>query len=593
MKSTHAVVIIAVVWFLLGSFYYSKWEKQYHEATISWDVSGYYHYLPAIFIYKDIRQQDWMHEINTKYLPSPAFDQAVGHNDSGNKVNKYMAGQAVLYTPFFLVSHMYASISKTYPADGYSKPYQVGIWFGSLLFSILGLLLLRILLLKYFNDQIVLLTLIALGLGTHWMEYASINNAMNHGWLFTLLCILILSTIRFYKQSDWLSVLGIGTSLGLAMLVRPTEAIWIMVPLLWGMSNLKERFSILLQEWKKVIAAVIISGFLVSIQLMYWKYAAGEWIVYTYADQGFNWLHPKIWRGLMGVRIGWWIYTPLMFLAMFGWYGLYKKHQNIFWSCFVTSILAVYITLSWSHFDSGGGLGQRNLIQIYPLMAFPLAIMIDWFIKNKYGKWILFIIIGLNLYYTGWWMHQAHKGGFFQAGQTTTPYFYKVVGRFHPNKDYLKLLDTREYFDGNPKATTLLYENDFEQDTAYFSLTWPGGDQAICLNGEYQSYGPIEIPITSSSCQEWLRCEAEFMIQSREWTGWKYTQWIVQFYRGEEVIKSNVIRLQRLITEDHIRSPLFFDVKIPTEAYDRCTMTVWNATSEGQVLMDNLKVSCF
>jgi hypothetical protein len=45
--------------------------------------------------------------------------------------------------------------------------------------------------------------------------------------------------------------------------------------------------------------------------------------------------------------------------------------------------------------------------------------------------------------------------------------------------------------------------------------------------------------------------------------------------------------------DDHIRTPLYFDVKIPAESYDRCTMTLWNAESPGQVLMDDLKVSCF
>ena len=61
----------------------------------------------------------------------------------------------------------------------------------------------------------------------------------------------------------------------------------------------------------------------------------------------------------------------------------YTTTQSHFLSTFITSILAIYITLSWSHFESGGGLGQRNLIQIYPLMAFPLATIIAWFIRTQ------------------------------------------------------------------------------------------------------------------------------------------------------------------------------------------------------------------
>lgn len=586
-------MLIAILWLFLGSVYYPKWNKPLSEATISWDVSGYYHYLPAVFIYRDIRQQNWIHDINAKYLPSPAYDQAFGHHNSGNKVNKYAIGQAILYTPFFLVAHVVASISNDYPADGYSMPYQFGIWFGSLLFSLLGLVLLRKLLLKYFEDSVVLFVLIALALGTHWLDYAAITNAMNHAWLFTLLCILTLSTIRFYKKADWLSVLGIGVSLGLGVLTRPTELIWVLVPILWGLSDGKSRISFLWQNRKKVVVAVGLSGMLMSIQLIYWKYAAGEWIVYTYGEQGFNWLHPRIYKGLFGVQIGWITYTPLMMIALMGFYGLYRKQREIFWSCFLTSMLAIYITLSWSHFESGGGLGQRNLIQVYPLLAFPLAVSFDWLQQRKFGNWIIVVILLFNLYYTGWWVHQAHKGGFFQAGQTTTPYFFKVVGRLHPDRDYFKLLDNDEYFDGIPEHSELLLAYDFEQDTSVYTVIWPGADRSVCLNADNQYYGPVDIPTAVLHEKEWLRCEADFMIQSREWTGWKYTQWIVQFMRGEEVIKSNMIRLQRLVKDDHVPTHLFFDVQVPRQSFDRCTMTLWNATSPGQVLMDNLKVSFF
>jgi hypothetical protein len=202
-------------------------------------------------------------------------------------------------------------------------------------------------------------------------------------------------------------------------------------------------------------------------------------------------------------------------------------------------------------------------------------------------------MIGLSVYYNGWWIHQAHKGGYFQAGQTTTPYFYHVAGRLHPDPDYLKLLDNREYYKGQPETMQTFFENDFEQDTSFYTVLWPGADRAICLNSEHQFFGPINIPLLAVSDTDWLRFEANFMIQSREWTDWKYTQWIVRFYQGEEVIKSNSIKLQRLIKEDHIRMPLFFDVKIPEAAYDRCTMTLWNAESTGQILIDDLKVSRF
>ncbi len=592
MKSILAVLFISLIWFFLGTFYYPKWNKQGSEAAISWDVSGYYQYLPAIFIYHDIKKQAYMADIDAKYLPSPAHDQSFGHHDSGNRVNKYAIGQAIMYSPFFFLAHTYAKLTKSYPADGYSKPYQIAIWLGSFLMSLLGLLLLRRILLLYFQDQITAWVLFALGLATNWMEYASISNGMNHTWLFTLMCGLILFTIRFYKKSDWASAIGIGVCVGLATLTRPTEIVWVLVPLLWGLNSLRERITLLFQQWKKCLVAAIIAGLILSIQAIYWKSVAGEWIVYSYGEQGFNWLHPKIWRGLMGVNVGWWIYTPLMLVALIGFYSLYRKNKPIFWPTFVTGILAIYITLSWGHWEGGGGLGQRNLIQIYPLLAFPLAMMIDWFERSKWSRVAWMIILTANIYYTGWWVHQAHFGGFFQPGQMTTPYFYNVVGRLHPDRDKFKLLDTREYYKGSPSKLNVVLENDFEKDSVYCSLPASSGGKTSCLNASHQYLGPENIPV-DSNCKDWLRFEADFTIESREWDVWKYAQWIVQFHQGSEVIKSNFIRIQRLIPSDHLTTHLYFDVRIPDVPFDKCVMTIWNADSPNTILIDNLKVSCF
>ncbi|HZV69608.1 MAG TPA: hypothetical protein VFG10_08690 [Saprospiraceae bacterium] len=594
MKSILAVLFISLIWFFLGTVYYPKWNKPGSEAAISWDVSGYYHYLPAIFIYHDIRKQAYMADIDARYLPSPAHDQSFGHHDSGNRVNKYAIGQAVMFTPFFLVAHAFTKVTHAYPSDGYSKPYQLAIWLGSFLISLLGLLVLRKILILFFKDHVVAWVLAALGLATNWMEYAAISNGMNHTWLFTLLCGLIWYSIHFFKKTNWNSAIGIGACLGLAVLTRPTEIVWVFVPILWGIQSVRDRFAFLLHHWKKCFFAAFISGLIISIQMIYWKSVAGEWIVYSYGDQGFNWLHPQLWRGLMGVNVGWWIYTPLMLFALVGFFILYNKHKPLFWPTFVTSMLAIYITLSWGHWEGGGGLGQRNLIQVYPLLAFPLATMITWLTGKKWGRipWIIFL--AANIYYSGWWLYQAHFGGFFQPGQMTTPYFYNVVGRLHPDRDYFKMLDTKEYFKGEPKEVIPFFQKDFEQDSVYCSFPWPAGGKATCLNAGHQYIGP-EILLIGDECSSkvWLRLEADFIVESREWDIRKNAQWIVQFHQGDKVIKSNFIRVQRLLPEDHQIKHLFFDVRIPKESFDKCVMTIWNADSPNTILIDNLKVSCF
>jgi hypothetical protein len=122
-KSLYAFWFAALFVFATGFFYYPKWKMKWTEATISWDVSGYYFYLPALFIHKDIKQLKFSEKILTDYRPTPDLQQAFLH-ESGNYVMKYPAGQAVQYLPFFGVAHLIA-LNTEYAADGFSRPYQL------------------------------------------------------------------------------------------------------------------------------------------------------------------------------------------------------------------------------------------------------------------------------------------------------------------------------------------------------------------------------------------------------------------------------------------------------------------------------------
>lgn len=77
-----------MVMLLVGFLFYPKWQKSGTEATLSWDVSGYYMYLPAIFIYQDLKKQSFQDEVISKYRPSPQYDQAFRHQESGNYIMK-------------------------------------------------------------------------------------------------------------------------------------------------------------------------------------------------------------------------------------------------------------------------------------------------------------------------------------------------------------------------------------------------------------------------------------------------------------------------------------------------------------------------
>lgn len=582
MKMYRVIIFISVLWLIAGSIYYPKWKIGWSEAAISWDVSGYYHYLPAIFIYKDIRQQSYMEQVNEKYLPSPAYDQSFVHTPSGNRVNKYAIGQAVLFSPFFLIAHAYASNTDTYPADGYSRPYQVAIWLAGLIASIIGLILLGSFLRNWFDENITSWILLTLGLCTNWFEYASISNGMNHTWLFALVSLLLVASNSFHKKPGYKNAIFLGISMGLIALTRPTEAVFILIPALWNFKSIKERVKFVSSNVKYILCAALMSIIIMSIQFVYWKYATGDWFVYSYGEQHFRWFQPKIYRGLLGVNIGWWVYTPIMLIAMFGWRALFRKYKEIFIPIFLTAMVTIYVTLAWPYFEEGGGLGQRNLIQMYPLMAFPLGMVIEKLLRSR--AWIWYLLFGLNVYYTGWWVHQAHRGGFFRAGQMTTPYFLNVVGRPKPNPDYAKMLDSREYYFKEPQNRQEIFSYQ-SQDSMQSRIVG-------ILSRDVQNLGPFQLPVDKLEA-DWLRVEVDVTVQTHEWDVWRQAQMIVAFDQGDQRVKTNLIRLQRVVYEDGKKTHVFMDCKIPKEPFTSATISFWNAESIRDMQIENLRASIF
>lgn len=124
-----------------------------------------------------------------KYYPSPTFDQAFD-NWNGNKILKYSSGMAVQYFPFFITADVLAK-PLGFEADGFSKPYQFAIQFGSLLMCFIGLWFYRKVLLQFFTDKVTSVILLALCFSTNYLNFSSIDGAMTHNWLFSWYSILL------------------------------------------------------------------------------------------------------------------------------------------------------------------------------------------------------------------------------------------------------------------------------------------------------------------------------------------------------------------------------------------------------------------
>jgi hypothetical protein len=112
----------------------------------------YHSWLTSAFIQKDL---------SLSFLePHRNYDIQYAHNvtEEGKAVFKMPPGVALLQMPFFLVGHAIA-LTTDQPADGYSNTYQLAIRLAGIFYFIVGLIFLRRVLRKRFDEAVVNLDL--------------------------------------------------------------------------------------------------------------------------------------------------------------------------------------------------------------------------------------------------------------------------------------------------------------------------------------------------------------------------------------------------------------------------------------------------
>lgn len=545
------VYVLSALLILYTSFvFYPRASKNGPEATIGWDVSGYYWYLPAFFIYKDAKQQQFRDSILAKYQPTPDPQQYFRH-PGGNYVMKYSAGMAVMYSPFFFTAHALAG-PLGYPADGFSPPYQWAIQAGSVLIALLGLWWYRRFLRYYFDDGVVALVLLVLVAGSNYLNWSAVDGALSHNWLFSLYALLLLATRRFYETSSVRRAIPVGLLVGLTTLTRPTDIISCLIPLLWGLERLsiasiRERLKWLLRQYKAVIAAAASAAAVVSIQLFYWKYATGDWIVYSYQDQGFSWKHPHFFDYTFNFNTGWLIYAPVMLLCVPGALALLKNGPHR-WMVIVFGLLNYYIVCAWDIW----WYGSRAMIQSYPVLLIAMAALFQWMKGRRWAQIVAAPVLLLCIYYNIWFTANAHGGGgsYYDPEGMNRRYFLSVVGRWNENEHLYKLKDTDELPAGEPRNLALLYRSD--------SLN-------LSIAGEKQTREFIRLPLVPKP--GWIRLQVATRCTIKEWNPSLMAELHGLFYRAGRPVKERMIRLHRFLSDGEQKT-LWIDIRTPEQPYD-------------------------
>ena len=416
-----------------------EWENPIR--IIQDDVHLYYVYLPAAFVHRDLTFSFFLKEpdYQSKFWIS-------AHSETGVRIPKMSMGMAMIYAPFFLFAH-YIVMPLTGAVGGvYAIPYKVALVVASLLYLLLGLWLLRKLLLSYFDEAAVALTLVVVTFGTNMLWYVTHEPAMSHIFSFALILLMAVQAQRWLAKPGLKQSLLLGLLFGLIVLIRPTNIIFGMIILLMpgeGIYRFGERMRFILRHYAGMI--VMVAAFLLvwAPQLAFWKFASGSWFYYTYGEEGFFFGRPQIFSSLFSWRKGWLVYTPLMLLAFAGLPFLFRKQRGLFYLTAIILVLLTWVNASWWCWWFGGSFGNRAYIDGYGIFAFGVAAVIQAMLTQRFRvlRIAFLLVTGFFVFFSAFQQWQYRQGLIHYASMTRAVYFNSLFRTTHNPKLLDPLID--------------------------------------------------------------------------------------------------------------------------------------------------------
>lgn len=451
---TVLVLLITIIWV---NFNICNWKNP--NNVIAYDVKSYYAYLPAAFIYKDLTfsfRQD-KPEYSDWFWPFTA--------PNGGQVIVTSMGMSILYSPFFFIAHGYTLLTSPEKANGFSIPYAFMLVMSTIFYVSVGLIYLRKLLLRFFNDTVSAFVIIAVFLGTNLFCYSTTYSVMSHAYSFCLITIFLLFTDRWYDDPKVKKSIVLGITGGLISLIRPTNIIVVVLFAFWnrkGYLEIRTRLQLLLKNGL-LILLIILTAFLIWVpQLIYWKSITGQWLYYSYgSDNKFFFTNPQWINVLFSFRNGWFIYSPIMLVAVTGIIFMIKDCRRLFFPVLIYFILTVYIVSSWWCWWYGGSFGLRAFIDSYAVFALPLGVVFQRTSSaKKIYRYFLYSFYLILIILCQFFSYKLRYGSIHYDSMTREALF-DSFWRLRPKATFYKKLEAPDY----DLARKGIYEKDSKNKT--------------------------------------------------------------------------------------------------------------------------------
>lgn len=368
----------------------------------SGDEMEYYAYLRSMWMDGDLDfYNEYKHFIDLDPIERQGFKKGYLDNimPTGLRPNRGSIGPAILWTPFFALGHLTASLANLLgyrvALDGYSPPYVWAVSLASAIYGFVGLLLTYTLCRNYFSEASSILSVIVIWFASPLLFYMYITPPMSHASsvFASSLFLFIWYRTRHSRTVEMWTVLGLLA--GLMTLVRWQDGLFMIIPavesiMAYGswlkgnralsrppLSSLRPVPAPIKRLFAGILLFVVTAFAFSSLQLVTWQILHGSFHPsYSLSNDRFAWTAPYLGGILFSPYRGVFVFTPALLLATLGLYYLYKADRTVAIPLIAALASEVYFLGSYSRWNSHA-FGLRTILNCTPIFILGLAGLVE------------------------------------------------------------------------------------------------------------------------------------------------------------------------------------------------------------------------
>jgi hypothetical protein len=334
------------------------------------DAVEYYAHLRSLYYDRDL---DFANEF--EHFGILARGDKTNPTPTGHRRTIFSVGPALLWMPFYAAGDLVARAAGD-PENGYSRWHIRAVCVGSLVYVVIGLLLVEAILASLFPDAATF-TVLLLFYATLLWWYATIEPVMSHPGSFFLAALALK---LFWPERDALSLrrgVLLGFVIGLGATVRWQGAVLLLLPALALLPGLARAPLPALRTGLAILAAFAAGAL---PQLLAWKAIFGQYLL---ADppHGRDFLrldHPYLLQTFFSSRHGLLYWTPVLWAGFLGLLAYLRRDRWGALLLLVPVAVMSYVNACSGDWWAGGSFSNRRFDSTLPLLAIGFGYVVSW-----------------------------------------------------------------------------------------------------------------------------------------------------------------------------------------------------------------------